>query len=269
MSMKRHHVPKFSETWHHLPRMGNDIDRKPAPVRLRSQLLPARSKFEPHAHDWNQLTYATEGVLSVMIGRECYVIAPGQALWIPKGCVHTTGSALGATLSSLYVDETTNTPAEIKAFMVSNLLRALIMEVATFDEATERSYSELVTELITKQLDRMTPIQTALPWPSKGVTLEICEALYNDPSLDRSADSWAQHFKMSKRTLSRHFERETGLSMRTWSQKIRSLKALEFLADGNTITQVALSLGYSSASAFTFMFRSEFGMCPSIYLKRP
>lgn len=262
-------MPKFSENWQYLPRLGSDVDRRPSPVRLRSQVLPARSKFEPHAHDWNQLTYATDGVLSVMIGNECFVIAPGQALWIPSGVFHTTGTALGATLSSLYVDESTDTPAQTRAFMVSNLLRALIVEVSSFDQDTESDYSALVTALICKQLDKMQPIHSPLPWPAAGVTLEICEALYNDPCSDRDADAWAAHFKMSKRTLARHFERETGLAMRIWTQKLRSLKALELLASGNTITQVALSLGYSSTSAFTYMFRSEFGLSPSGYMRRP
>ena len=262
-------MPRFSENWHYLPRLGLDVDRRPAPVRLRSQELPARSKFEPHSHDWNKLTYATEGVLSVMIGLECYVVAPGQALWIPRGCVHTTGSALGATLSSLYVDVSASTSSEIKAFMVSNLMRALIMEVSTFGDTVDREYSDLVTKLMVKQLDKMVPIQKPLPWPSEGITLEICEALYENPALERSAEAWAEHFKMSKRTLGRHFERDTGLPMRVWAQKLKSLKALELLADGQSITQVALSLGYSSTSAFTFMFRSEFGMSPGAYMKRP
>ncbi|WP_171061374.1 MULTISPECIES: helix-turn-helix domain-containing protein [unclassified Pseudomonas] len=261
-------MPKFSESWQLLPRLGVAVDDTPAPVRLRSQTMPARSKFVPHTHDWHQLTYATEGVLSVMIGNDCYVIAPGQALWIPKGVLHTTGSALGATLSSLYVDDII-APATIKAFLVSNLLRALIVEVSSFDENTEKDYSNLVTELIIKQLKRMTPIQTALPWPNDGVTLKICEELYQNPTLERDAESWAEQFRMSKRTLARHFERETGLSMRVWTQKLRSIKALELLADGCNITQTSLSLGYSSTSAFTYMFRSEFGLSPSAYIKRP
>lgn len=269
MSMRCHSTVKFSENWQQIPRLGSDIDLRPMPVRLRSQSLPPRSKFISHSHDWNQLTYATEGVLSVMIGNECYVIAPGQALWIPKGTVHTTGTALGATLSSLYVDEITETHAQIKAFMVSNLLRALIVEVSHFNYMTEKDYSDLVTKLISKQLDKMTPIQSALPWPSEGIILEICEELYNNPSSQWTSESWAEHFKISKRTLARRFERETGLSMRVWAQKLRSLKALELLADNSNITQIALSLGYSSTSAFTYMFRSEFGFSPSAYIKRP
>lgn len=262
-------MPKFSENWQYLPRLGPDVDLRPAPVRLRSQVMPARSKFEPHAHEWNQLTYATDGVLSVMIDNECFVIAPGQALWIPSGIAHTTGTALGATLSSLYVDESTDTPAQTLAFMVSNLLRALIVEVSNFDAHTDEEYSALVTALICKQLDKMQPIQSPLPWPAEGITLEICEALYTDPCLERDAETWAAHFKISKRTLARHFERDTGLAMRVWTQKLRSLKALELLASGNTITQVALTLGYSSTSAFTYMFRSEFGLSPSAYMRRP
>lgn len=269
MSMRRQSIPGLYDTWARIPRLGPQLDRKPSPVRLRSQILPPRSIFESHSHDWHQLTYATEGVLNVVIESDCFVVAPGQALWIPKGTVHTTGSSLGAVLSSLYIDDSIDTPSDSKVFMVPNLLRALIIEVGCFDELTDIAYSNLVTELIIRQLDKLQPIQNAFPWPRGGVALEICEQLYNSPALDRSAESWATHFKMSKRTLARHFERETGLSMRVWVHKLRSLKALELLADGNNITQVALNLGYASTSSFTYMFKSEFGLSPSAYLKRP
>lgn len=270
MSMRCHATPapRFSDDWDYLSRFGDDVDRRPNPVRLRSQSLPPRSKFDPHSHDWNQLTYATDGVLTVMIDNKCYVVAPGQALWIPTGTLHTTGTVLGATLSSLYVDDSISGPSDCVVFMVSNLLRALIVEVSTFNNETEICYSNLVSELITRQLGKMQSIENALPWPAEGVALAICEYLYKYPSDERNSDEWAEQFKMSKRTLARHFERDTGLSFRVWKHKLRSLKSLEFLANGDSVTKVALTLGYASTSAFTYMFRSEFGICPSLYRKR-
>lgn len=70
---------------------------------------------------------------------------------------------------------------------------------------------------------------------------------------------------MSPRTLTRHFEQEVGMSLRTWRQRLRLFKAMELLGSDFPITEIALRLGYSSASAFIFMFRSEMGISPLQY----
>ncbi|MEN3165687.1 helix-turn-helix domain-containing protein [Tistrella mobilis] len=49
--------------------------------------------------------------------------------------------------------------------------------------------------------------------------------------------------------------------------RIRLLEALPRLASGETVTNVALDLGYDSPSAFTAMFRRILGASPREYLR--
>lgn len=70
---------------------------------------------------------------------------------------------------------------------------------------------------------------------------------------------------MSPRTLTRHFENEVGMSLRDRRQRLRLFKAIELLGRELPITEIALRLGYSSASAFIFMFRSEMSISPLQY----
>lgn len=90
-------------------------------------------------------------------------------------------------------------------------------------------------------------------------------ALYADPANSRYAETWGLEVGMSQRTLARRFEQEVGMNLRTWRQRLRLFKAIELLGSSLPITEIALRLGYSSVSAFIFMFRSEMGISPLQY----
>jgi AraC-like DNA-binding protein len=69
----------------------------------------------------------------------------------------------------------------------------------------------------------------------------------------------------SKRTLERIFQRETGMTLGGWRQQLRLLQALPLLAAGESVTNVALSVGYASTSAFISRFRQVLGTTPGRY----
>jgi AraC-like DNA-binding protein len=108
-------------------------------------------------------------------------------------------------------------------------------------------------------------LPAALPWPRRGILLKLCEALYADPSDPRGVDEWGTILGMSARTLARRFEEEVGMSMRAWRRRLPLFKAIELLAGDLSITQIALELGYSSTSAFTYAFRTEIGRGPQAH----
>ncbi len=53
----------------------------------------------------------------------------------------------------------------------------------------------------------------------------------------RELDSWAHEAAMSKRSFTRHFREETGLSFAMWRTQLRMLKAVERLAAGISVTR--------------------------------
>ena len=69
----------------------------------------------------------------------------------------------------------------------------------------------------------------------------------------------------SKRTLERLFLYETGLTFGKWRQQMRLLHALRLLAAGQSVTTVALDVGYDTPSAFIAMFRRNLGATPGRY----
>jgi AraC-like DNA-binding protein len=240
-------------------------------MTMRAQLIPARHYFPEHAHRWNQLVYAISGVLTVAVEGRSFVISPEQAVWLPTGQSHRVGSLLGAEFRSLWIadDAGSGLPTSPTVFAVAPLLKALIVEAAAIEGEEDRDggYAGRITGLILDQLRRAQPLTGALPWPRVGALAALCEALYADPADPRGPEAWGRELGMSGRTLARRFEAELGMSLRSWRRRLRLFKAVEMLGGGLGVTQTALELGYSSASAFVYAFRTEMGCSPQLYIR--
>jgi AraC-like DNA-binding protein len=244
----------------------------PRPITVRAQSIPARHCFPAHKHDWNQMTYAIAGVLTVAVEGRTLVISPEQAVWLPTGLVHRVGSLLGAEFRSLWIEQEAGRglPESPTVFAVSPLLKALIVEAAEIaGDEDHDGYSGRVTGLILDQLRRARPLPGALPWPQGESPLTVlCEALYADPADPRGPKAWGRQLGMSERTLARRFEDEVGMSFSHWRRRLRLFKAIELLGGGLDVTRTALTLGYGSTSAFVYAFRNEMGRSPQAYMRR-
>ncbi len=75
----------------------------------------------------------------------------------------------------------------------------------------------------------------------------------------------SQRVGACERTISRIFTRDTGMNYQSWRQQFRLLKAMEMLADGGHISQVAQYLEFVSDSAFIAFFHQHTGTTPSRY----
>ena len=60
---------------------------------------------------------------------------------------------------------------------------------------------------------------------------------------------------MSRRTFTRLFRAQTGASFAAWRQQVCLQAAIARLTQGQSVTRVALDLGYASPSAFASAFR--------------
>lgn len=243
----------------------------PRPITMRAQTIPPRHYFPQHAHDWHQLAYAVDGTLTVSLDRQTLVVSPDQAVWLPTGVSHAVGSLLGAEFRSLWIANEAggSLPSSPTVLAVSPLLKALIVEAADIDgKRLADGYPDRIAAMILDQLGRAPKLASALPLPKDRRLLELCETLYLDPSDEKTAEQWAKQFGMSSRTLTRRFEAELGMTLRSWKRKLRLFRAIELLGGGLSVTATAMELGYGSASAFVFAFRSELGCSPHAYMSQ-
>ncbi|MCU1526695.1 MAG: AraC family transcriptional regulator [Frondihabitans sp.] len=220
--------------------------------------------FDDHVHDRHQLAWVREGVLMITIGERHWVLPPHLALWIPAGTWHTTTALKTVMLHGIYLSVEAEVAQwrEPTVVSVSPLLRELIPYF--YEELTPdaRGRAEALLR------DLLTPVTTVtidLPLPRDERAARIAAQLSTEPADDRDLDAWGRTVGASTRTLSRIFASETGLGFLTWRTRLRLRAALAFLADGDTVSQAAARVGYSSPSAFVASFRRVTGQTPGSY----
>ncbi len=241
------------------------ITTLPRPVFPRVEELPAPSWVRAHTHVWGQLSYATRGVLGVRTRVGSYLAPPQRAIWVPAGVEHSTVSTERTHMRSLYIAPGVApwTGGECRVLGVTPLVRELIRAVTRLPELYDESgpAGRLVAVLL-DQLGEMKEAAFSLPLPRDERLARVAAWLETNPDDRRSLDELARSAGLSARTLTRLFERDTGLTFRAWRRRLRLLKSLDGLEAGDSVTKVALDCGYDSTSAFIAAFRKEFGTTP-------
>lgn len=236
-------------------------------VALRDE-YPAGFVDVMHSHDHVQILYASSGVMAVRTREVSFVIPPQRAVWLPAGMEHEVACRGPVSLRTLYLRPGgEHARAACRVFEVSNLLRALILEVVEFPPLYDLEGREgTIIALLLDEIARMPNAPYQVVMPADRRLLRVCNAILANPSDPRDLDDWAKIAGMGRRTLTRSFKHETGMGLAVWRQQVRLMEALSLLAAGASITQVAFEVGYESTSGFASMFRRTFGSAPSQYL---
>ncbi|GAA0919085.1 helix-turn-helix transcriptional regulator [Nonomuraea longicatena] len=219
-----------------------------------------------HEHTHHQLAWTRSGVLSVAVGDAYWVLPPTRALWLPAGVVHRTGATRDAVLCSLYFDPRRcdldwTRPTAVG---VDGLLAQLIGYLSRDDLADA---PRLRAEAVVLDLLRPLPaLPIDVPAPSDARVRAVAEALLADPADPRGLDAHARAVGVSRRTLTRLFVQDTGVSFERWRTHVRLRAALPLLAEGRPVSQAAHAVGYANASAFLAAFRRTVGTTPGRYL---
>lgn len=231
--------------------------------------LVAGAVLPLHRHRRAQFVYASSGVMTVTTPSAAYVVPPQRAVWMPAGVMHRIDARIDVEMRSLYIEinEVTDLPTEVCVLQVAPLLRELIVAaVAAGPEYEPDSPQSRIMAVIFDQI-RVQPVASlALPIPTDSRLRKIVQSLITNPADQRDLGEWAREVGASKRTLTRLFPAQTGMSFRSWRQQRRLLRALELLASGHNVTAVALELGYENTSSFISMFRRCLGETPASYL---
>ncbi len=239
-------------------------------VVAMAAIYPSESMSTRHAHRRGQFILQTAGVTSMITERGNFVIPPGHGLWIPAGVVHQSRAWGDADVQTIYVERerVPNYPATCRLIRTSALLEALMDEAVRMPvDYDEAGRDGKMVDLLLGEIGRMPDIPLHVPIPQDPRLAKICESVIADTSADLTLDDWADRSGISRRTLTRMFRRETGQSFSAWRQRVRLLEALARLGAGESVTNVALDVGYESPSAFTAMFRRELGAAPRRYLR--
>ena len=233
-----------------------DVER---PVVLLALDYPDGHHITPHVHVRVQFLYATSGLMRAQTRLGSWVVPTGHGLVIPDGIAHEVQMFGRVTLQSVYVAPDRlgeDARANCRVIRVSQLLAASIDRFAT--RPLEYGASDIahhLAELIILEITDTPESPLALPFPRSAALAALCEEMLGDPALARSIDQWAHEVGMSRRSFTRVFRRETGLSFDAWRQRLRYQAAAQQLAKGVNVKKVAASVGYGSAATLQSMMR--------------
>jgi AraC-like DNA-binding protein len=238
-------------------------------VRSLASHHVAGARTGRHAHDWHQLIYASSGVLTVWTERGSWITPPQRAIWVPAGVAHDIRFAAESALRTLYLrpDASGGLPGHCSLVTVSPLLRELILR-ATRDGMLDRRepIDAALAALILDEFRQSSAPPFDLPQPASEGMRRVAGLIADGPPL--GTDALARAAGMSKRALERRFHAETGMSPGRWRRQRALLHAVEGLAGGDPIKQVAAATGYATPSAFVAAFRKQFGITPGRYFEQ-
>lgn len=222
---------------------------------------------KPHRHGRGQLFGATHGLLTAEGGRCRWVVPPTHAVWIPPHVPHGVQSHGAFSGWSVYVaaGACSSLPQHACVLKVNGLLREAVVRASSWKDGSRSDVQLRLASVIVDEIGSAPHESLGLPMPSDKRLIRIARAMLEAPSDARKLHEWAEWADIAPRTLTRRFTAETGFSFTDWRQRLRLLTALEHLAEGGSVTAIALELGYESTSAFIAMFRKHFGVTPGRY----
>jgi AraC-like DNA-binding protein len=234
-------------------------------VRTYPLTLPRDHTNARHSHIWDQLTYAASGVIEIDTDHESWIVPPHRAVWVPAGIAHVERMYAPVSVRMLYLAEglATSLPRACQMVNVSRLLRELILHISRIGalDSRTRAHANLIG-VVLDQLAVLRDVPLQLPMPRDPRALRLASLLRAAPERRTSLLPLARQAGGSRRTLERVFVRETHMTIAEWRRRARLLHAIRRLAEGATVTDVALEAGYSSVSAFVAVFRKTFATTP-------
>jgi AraC-like DNA-binding protein len=248
-----------------------EYDATPRPVVAIGNDFRAGHVLPPHHHDRGQLVYGASGILMVDTAQGRWVVPPQRAVWIPGGMRHNLRMLTDVTTITIWIEPEPRwqLPDRCQVVEVSPLMRSLLTAAIDVEpEYDQKGRDGSLMSLLLHELVRLPALPLSLTFPTHPRLAERCRAFLNNPGPHDTIESWSAALGMSRRTFTRLFRSETGLSFAAWRQQACLFAALPRLAANEPITRIAFDLGYDSPAAFTTMFKRLQGVPPSQYFAR-
>ena len=250
-------------------RLIRENDPKPGmSVATHSREYPRGSEIPEHAHDSNQLVYASRGVMEVSSGHSLWKIPPHFGLWIPARTAHQIKMPEAVSMRTLYLRPANRRlPGSCTVLHIGTFLRGLIIEIVRVGRLRKRNRIECALhDLLVTELERATPVPTGIVFPRDQRANNVAQMVMDNPACPISLKSMCASAAVSVRTLERTFRREVGTDFECWRRQMRLMKAIELLVAGHRVKEVAFAVGYQSAGAFVALFRATFGITPKAWI---
>jgi AraC-like DNA-binding protein len=228
--------------------------------------LPHGFHLDAHSHPDGQLVYAAAGALATTTVRGTWVAPANRVTWTPPGFEHSHRFYGGtdARLLAVPADECRKLAPHPGVFAVSPLVREALLALTGRSgrsaDAEKRLRAVVIDELVE------TPEQSLhLPEPEDDRLRAVTELLRADPGRNATLAELGRAAGAGERTLSRLFHTELGMGFQRWRTILRVHHALVHLTGGRSVTDTAISCGWSNPSTFIDAFTAVVGQTPGRY----
>lgn len=220
-----------------------------------------------HAHQECQLFIIKSGLISFEFKDQKVIIPAGQAGWIPAEILHKAKIIGSADAVFLYFDARVckKLPQHVFVFSTTILMQEITNRFVTLNNRKWLSSDNNLMQVLLNEISSAKAMPLSLPMPKDKNLALVTKEFISDPAVNQSIEYWSTKAHMSKRTFTRHFRLQTGMSFAKWCQQARVMRSLEYLSQGKQVSWIALTLGYSSVSAFIKVFKQWLGKTPTQY----
>ena len=252
--------------------------------------------IDDHQQWCYEITYIESGSGTCFSNDATFSVHAGDIIVSNKTCQHRMHADANSRLRFLYLGfdvedadtkasaqvkeilhwfDTTNEPCISDRFGVGDLMHKLLQEFyceyAGFHEAVA-SYLKLIV-LLTYRNGHLTSIPSTLKnenEESMGAAVYRIIRYVDDHLCEiDSIRSIANDLNYNYSYLSYLFKKRTGTTLQKYIVNKKMERALVLLTErGQTVSQVAATLGYKSVQSFSKVFSNVYGKSPSTYLKQ-
>jgi AraC-like DNA-binding protein len=229
--------------------------------------MPGESGW--HTHRGGQFIIVENGISHLRTEYGAWIIAAPRVGWVPPGVRHasrTSGRGHGFVVLAP-PGSSRGLPREVCVLKVSALMRASL-ECLSHAGHQDAARHRLLWRVVASEMRYATPEPFEVTMPSTPRILQAVQRVLKCPTLAEDLERLSRLAGMSRRSFTRHFRRETGLSFARWKRAVIAHHAMERIASGHKVSSVALDVGYDSVSAFIAMFRRKYGAAPRAFLRK-
>ena len=210
-----------------------------------------------------------DGLLIISVEGASLMLPPRRIGWIPPETVHA-GASYGTRMgwvAYLHRGLCARLPKRPTILKLTPLTEALFARIcdAGMERTSNGAPASKLMDLLLDELQFGESEELQLPIPADPRLAGLAATLIQDPSDSRSLNKLAHSIGFSERSLSRHFREETKMSFVEWRTMARMKRALEQMAEGWSVTDTSIAVGYDSVSSFIVQFRRTFGTTPAHY----
>jgi len=221
----------------------------------------------PHAHEEGQFTFVEQGAFSLEVDGRVWAVPAGKLYWIPAGVVHASASR-GPVCGWLILvpqELARNLPDDVCVLKASPLLLAALDRMRSI--APEDVMVVPLMEIIALEIASIGREAPGLTLPRSPRMRDWAMRFLASPDARTGTDQAAAAVAMSRRSFTRHFKHEVGLSFALWKRAVIVHEAIARLADGKSVSDIAYEIGYENVSAFIAMFKASCGSPPLAFQK--